>query len=678
MTKASANRAARNENSVLLARRSLLIACLLALMGSTFTLHHIVFDSGTRSEIILVSSSVLFEVASLLLLLTLQHIRSEIIATFATAYFGVYLCAGCLLSVVQGQQIAHLAVYLVWFFPLLIFNRIVNTQAVAVAFGRTLLAGPPLLLIGLWPRLEMLLGPQQHFYLINFALSFLTVGIVLNLVTRYKDAYVAELASADVLRAEAAITERLAFFDPLTELPNRFFLRNKLSEALERTDARGMGALLLLDLDNFKVLNDTLGHDIGDLLLKEVANRLQSYAVEGCTLVRLGGDEFVLLLEGLDPFGEHANSAVLAICGRIIGEFVAPYRVGEYDCSTSPSIGVAFFSAASDSPDDLLKRADLALYEAKAQGRNCACFFRPEMQTALDARAMLEADLRRALQNGEFHLVYQPQVNQRGAIFGVEALLRWQHPTRGLISPLEFIPIAEESGAILNIGRWVLETSCAQLSAWSAGPYTRDITISVNVSMRQLLDVHFVTTVMTILESTKIDPRRLKLEMTESAVMEMVEESVAKMSELNRLGVSFSLDDFGTGYSSLAHLKRLPLDQIKIDRSFVRDVLTDVTDASIARTIVSLADNLNLSVVAEGVETEGQRDFLVHQGCYAFQGFFFSRPLAADQVEAFAAESVRHFPGPLHHAHPGARRQACDRSNYEPTQLSDGEMMARI
>ncbi|WP_295850738.1 EAL domain-containing protein [uncultured Xylophilus sp.] len=421
--------------------------------------------------------------------------------------------------------------------------------------------------------------------------------------------------------------ERLAFYDALTGLPNRRLLLDRLTAALARCRDRGQrGALLFIDLDNFKDLNDTMGHDVGDSLLERVANRLVTCVKSGDTVARLGGDEFVVMLESLP--GDEATAVRDA---RIVGERVLsvlnhPYLLDGYQHHSTPSLGIAVFDGQIRSVDELLKRADLAMYQAKAAGRNTLCFFHPEMQQAVIRRSALEADLRTALDNAELVLYYQPVVDHQAQLTGAEALLRWRHPQRGMVSPGEFIPLAEQTGLILGIGQWVIETACAQLVQWAAEPETRDLTIAVNVSARQFRQLDFAPQVVSILERTGARGDRLKIELTESLLLNDVEDIIAKMGALRARGVGFSLDDFGTGYSSLSYLKRLPLDQLKIDQSFVRDVLTDPNDAAIVRTILALAESLDLAVVAEGVETIGQLDFLTESGCRAFQGYLFGRP----------------------------------------------------
>ena len=428
--------------------------------------------------------------------------------------------------------------------------------------------------------------------------------------------------------------ERLAFYDALTGLPNRRLLVDRLQHAtLAVARARNQGALLFIDLDNFKDLNDTLGHDTGDQLLLQVASRLKDCVRESDTVARFGGDEFVVLVQGLSADTAQASAEAALVASHIATTLGKPYALGDLSHHSTPSIGIALFGQQACTVDELLKHADLAMYQAKAAGRNTQRFFDPDMQIAASHRAALEADLRRGLHDKELVLFYQPIVDGKGRLQGAEALVRWRHPRRGMVSPAEFIPLAEQTGLILPLGQWVLEAACAQLVAWSRSVLTRDFFLSVNVSVRQFRQPDFVECVLGALDATGANPERLKLELTESLLMADVEDIIARMEHLRRYGVGFSLDDFGTGYSSLSYLKRLPLDQLKIDQGFVRDLQTDPNDAAIVRTILALADSLDLDVVAEGVETTGQLDFLQRHGCNAFQGYLFGRPMPAEMLE---------------------------------------------
>lgn len=440
-------------------------------------------------------------------------------------------------------------------------------------------------------------------------------------------------------RAEAQIWN-LAYFDALTRLPNRRLLMDRLSQALNSSDrSQEFGALLILDLDHFKTLNDTQGHDVGDRLLVEVARRLTASVRQHDTVCRLGGDEFVVMLEELGQDAQHAATQAEVIAEKVRFALNQPYSLtgSEAGFHSTTSIGLTLFHAHDDSVDMLLKQADVALYQAKDAGRNLVRFFNPAMQAAIDSRMAMEAALRQALDRDEFRLYYQPQIDQDGGLIGAEALLRWLPPDRGPVSPADFIPLAEETGLILSIGQWVLDTACAQLKTWETDPRTRSLQMSVNVSARQFHQADFVATVQRSLVASGIDPTRLKLELTESVVLENIDIVISRMRQLNALGVRFCLDDFGTGYSSLSYLKRLPLDQVKIDQSFVRDVTDDENDAAIVRAIMAMSRSLGLQVIAEGVETQAQRDFLLQNDCRAYQGFLFCRPIPIDEWEGLAA-----------------------------------------
>jgi diguanylate cyclase (GGDEF)-like protein/PAS domain S-box-containing protein len=429
--------------------------------------------------------------------------------------------------------------------------------------------------------------------------------------------------------------EYLAYYDVLTQLPNRQMLMDRLQQALERCAQRPCtNALLFIDLDNFKSLNDTLGHAVGDQMLQQVAQRLGGCVSQHDTVSRFGGDEYVVLLEGMSADREEAFARAASLGERMLAALRQPYRLGKYCHHSTASIGMVLFSDASDDIGELLKRADLAMYEAKAAGRNALRLFNPGMQAALSARMALENDLRQALHSCEskFSLHYQPQIDRHGQVTGVEALVRWRHPVRGVVSPVEFIPLAEETGMVLALGRWVLKRACDQLLAWAAIPATARIEVAVNVSARQFHHPQFVAEVLELVAAAGIDPRLLRLELTETSVLQNVDETIERMNVLKTHGVSFALDDFGTGYSSLAYLKQLPLDMLKIDRSFVLDLLTNQNDAVIARTIIALGRSLGLRVLAEGVETVPQRDFLFEHGCDAYQGFLYARALTADAV----------------------------------------------
>jgi diguanylate cyclase (GGDEF)-like protein/PAS domain S-box-containing protein len=446
-------------------------------------------------------------------------------------------------------------------------------------------------------------------------------------------------------RAETEI-EQLAFYDSLTQLPNRRFLLGRLQAAVTAS-ARTLrhGAILFIDLDHFKTLNDTQGHFVGDLLLQQVARRLSACVREGDTVARLGGDEFVVMLADLSKHPIEASTQTQKVGEKLLKTLNEPYLLAGSEYRISGSIGTTLFNGDQESLENLLKRADLAVYCAKTAGRNRLRFFDPEMQTAATTRAVLDADLRRALKERQLVLFYQPQVDGDGRLTGAEALVRWQHPTRGLVSPAEFIPFAEESGLIEFVGQWVLETACAQLVAWSANLATAHLRLAINVSAHEFCHTEFVSRLLTAIDRFGIDPRKLILELTESAMFTTVDETLAKMSALKTRGVCFSIDDFGIGYSSLSYLKNMLLDQLKLDRSFVADVLTNPNDAAIARTIIALGESLGVDVIAEGVETEGQRRFLALHGCHAYQGFLFGRPEPIEELLRMAhAERCRERP----------------------------------
>ncbi len=442
------------------------------------------------------------------------------------------------------------------------------------------------------------------------------------------------------LEAEAEI-KHLAFYDPLTGLPNRRLLHDRLKQALvssARSDRQG--ALLFMDLDNFKTLNDTLGHNIGDLMLQQVAQRLETCVREGDTVARIGDDEFVVILEDLSEYPIQAAAQTESIADKILATFQKPYHLGSHEYHCTASIGASIFSNRRHNTDELLRQADIAMCQAKTSGRNALRFFDPEMQNVVNIRASLERELRIALAENQFELYYQPQVDQNHRVIGTEVLIRWQHPLRGLVSPAEFITLAEENGLILPIGQWVLETAYLQLKAWQQDTLTCDLVLSVNVSAKQFHQADFATQVQVAIQRHAINPTRLKLELTESMLLEEINGTIETMRILKETGVQFSLDDFGTGYSSLQYLKLLPLDQLKIDQAFVRDIVTDNNDRTIVRTIIAMAQSLNLSVIAEGVETEQQRQLLLNKGCTYYQGYLFGKPAPIEQFEALLQQEA--------------------------------------
>ncbi|MGR8931141.1 MAG: EAL domain-containing protein, partial [Gammaproteobacteria bacterium] len=434
-------------------------------------------------------------------------------------------------------------------------------------------------------------------------------------------------------RDEASI-RNLAFYDPLTQLPNRRLLFDRLQQTLnECSRTRHHGALLFFDLDNFKSLNDTLGHDKGDRLLQLVAERLTSSTRKVDIVSRLGGDEFVVVLKDLSEDPLDAPFQAESICQKILGALNRPYPLDDNDYCSTASIGVTLFAEGHISAEELMKQADIAMYQAKQAGSNTFRFFEPQMQAAVEARSQLETDLRKAVANRQLCLYYQMQVDESGRIDGAEVLLRWPHPLRGMISPAEFIPLAEDTGLIVPLGLWVLESACRQLCHWRQQPGRQHLQLSVNVSARQFRQPDFCQQVTDVLKETGASPSRLKLELTESVVLDDIEFTVKKMKALKQLGLQISMDDFGTGYSSLSCLKKLPIDQLKIDQSFVRNIATDPDDAIIVQTIIAMAHNLGMEVIAEGVETEQQRRFLNQHNCKHFQGYLFSKPLPIDQFE---------------------------------------------
>ncbi len=427
--------------------------------------------------------------------------------------------------------------------------------------------------------------------------------------------------------------------DQLTGLPTRKLLMDRLKQVKGRSARSGNYAgLMVVDLDKFKSLNDTYGHDVGDALLREVAQRLSASVREGDTVARLGGDEFVVVVVDIGNDEKEAGTALEVVGTKILGVLTQPYHLGNVTHTSTASVGMTLFKGDGAPAEDLLKQADLAMYKSKDSGRNVCRFFDARMEEKVQERATLEKELREALVANQFQLHYQPHIGPDGELTGAEALVRWKHPRRGLVPPNEFIPIAEETGLIVPLGRWVLETACKQLAQWSSRPQTAMLRLAVNVSAREFQQPDFVEKVVSILQDTAVDPSRLTLELTESLLVHNVDDVIGKMSELKLEGVSFALDDFGIGYSSLYFLKRLPLDQLKIDRSFVRHVLTDPNDAAIANMIVALGQTLGLEVIAEGVETAEQRDFLASSGCLHYQGYFFSRPLPLERFEQFAID----------------------------------------
>ena len=453
--------------------------------------------------------------------------------------------------------------------------------------------------------------------------------------------YIAAFTDVSERKQNEARIRQLAFYDPLTQLPNRRLLMDRLNHAIISTMRHNThGAVLFIDLDNFKILNDTKGHHIGDQLLLHVAERLKACVRAEDTVSRLGGDEFLVMLENLSPEAGEAAREVERVAEKVRLSLSQPYffqdrqkSVDPCEFHSTPSIGICLFRGCTVPVDEILKRADMAMYQAKDAGCNTYRFFDPAMQAALESHTALEASLRQALLAQQFEVHYQAQVDSNQRIWGAEALLRWKHPVRGMVSPAEFIPVAETTHLILPIGHWVLLTVCRQIKVWEKQADKAHLRVAVNVSARQFSQQDFVREVREVVEITGIDPSRLKLELTESLLLDNVNDAVDKMRALKAIGIGFSLDDFGTGHSSLAYLKRLPLEQLKIDQSFVRDITSDPDDAVIVQAIIGIARHLSLNIIAEGVETSDQCSFLETHGCHTFQGYLFSRPLPLDAFE---------------------------------------------
>jgi diguanylate cyclase (GGDEF)-like protein len=448
----------------------------------------------------------------------------------------------------------------------------------------------------------------------------------------------AGLASLAVVRRRSETQiERLAFYDMLTDLPNRRLLLDRLEREIASASRHGnYGAVLYIDLDNFKTLNDSMGHFVGDRLLIQVAGRLRDCIRREDTAARLGGDEFVIMLREEERDMERLSDRVMVLARRIQGALTRPYDLNGYIHHITPSIGVTFFSREVSSPDEVLKQADTAMYSAKAKGRNTICFYHPDMQKHVDERLRLERDLRIALESRQFRLVFQPQYDRNLKIVGAEALIRWIHPERGVIPPDAFIPVAEENRMIIPIGEWLLEQACQRLGQWTGIDH-----VSVNISPVQLQSPDFASKVGRILKANPGSRGRLMLEMTESIMIGDVPATAAILRELRDLGVGISIDDFGKGYSSLAYLKILPLAELKVDRTFVNDISDDPGGNVIVETIIAMAQHLKLRVIAEGVETKQQLNFLLEQGCTGFQGYYFSQPLNPEDLTQLLAEPGR-------------------------------------
>ena len=489
-------------------------------------------------------------------------------------------------------------------------------------YGFTMAAMAAMLQIGLEP------GATRAIMLMNSLIASVLSVVLASIIFH-------QYARGLLLQRELSV---LASLDPLTQLPNRREVALRIDQALARRARTGQyGALLFIDLDHFKTINDTRGHQVGDWLLKHVAQRLAASVRLTDTVARLGGDEFLVLLDDLTSDLPTASAQAETVARKCMEALNQSYPLDGTDLRSSPSIGIAMIHAPGITTNELMRQADLAMYQAKDAGRNTLRFYDHSIQARLLEKAELENDLRKALGGDQLCLYFQPQVRADGSILGAEALLRWKHPTRGFIPPAHFIPVAESTGLMDRLGTWVLRQSCQTLHSWSQQPQCQHLTLAVNVSALQFSQPHFVDTVLGALASLKDAAPRLKLELTESMLVTDIDEVIAKMAILHHHGVQFSLDDFGTGYSSLSYIKRLPLDQLKIDQSFVRDVMDDSNDAAIVRVIVGLSKSLGLGVIAEGVETEVQRDFLLQAGCGHFQGYFYGRPMPLEAFEALLA-----------------------------------------
>ena len=474
--------------------------------------------------------------------------------------------------------------------------------------------------------LEVILQNSQNQFSMEFTIQCI----------RFSEQDYCVILGKDISERKAAELKiyTLAFFDSLTHLPNRQLLHDRISQAIAQSQRhQKYGALMMIDLDNFKALNDTKGHHVGDELLKQVAVRMQETLRSCDTLGRIGGDEFIVLLEGLST--DKADAAIESehFAKRIKNIINQPYLLLGYEHTCSPSIGVVLFVGSEYSKETLLKQADIAMYQSKKQGRNRISFYDPMMQEGLEQKMTMEHELRIAIKKEQLVLFYQPQVNLEGHIVGVEALVRWNHPQKGLIPPNAFIPLAEETGLIVSLGNWVMQTACEQLVTWLRLYPQIPLHMSINVSVKQFQEPHFYNTVEVVIQQTGIRAHSVKLELTESLIVENVLETIAKIKSLRSLGMNFSLDDFGTGYSSLSYLKRLPLDELKIDQSFVHDIILDNNDAMIVKTIIEMAHNFDLDVIAEGVEDEEQFKFLHKNGCALFQGYLFGKPMPAAEIE---------------------------------------------
>ena len=447
--------------------------------------------------------------------------------------------------------------------------------------------------------------------------------------------YVATMSDISERKAAEQEIHQLAFYDPLTGFANRRLFIDRIGTALKELNRhQRCGALILIDIDNFNHVNDTLGHHAGDQLLQSISRRFGRMLRDTDTLARLGSDEFAVLIEGIDGSPRQTQQLAKHIAYKLLVALDEPISVGEESALVTASVGITIIADSQRSADDYLQQGDMALSQAKASGRRAVRFFDPSMQAKLLAKVKLESELRQALEHQQWRLHYQPQVDRRGRLIGVEALLRWQHPERGLVSPGEFIPLLESTGLINDVGEWVLEEACQQLAQWAGSPLLDRLTISVNISPLQFRENNFLQRVEQVFQRTQAPLEQLKLEVTETLFVEARDDARDKMLSLKALGVRFSLDDFGTGYSSLAYLAQLPLDQLKIDQSFVQQVLESKANAAIVESTIALAKSLSLDVIAEGVEVEAQQAWLMAHGCHAFQGYLFGRPVSVNDIEA--------------------------------------------
>lgn len=463
------------------------------------------------------------------------------------------------------------------------------------------------------------------------------------LLCRHHDQYTSQLIE-DRQRADKR-ADFLGLHDALTKLPNRTLLLDRIQQTMAMATRHGeYGALLTLNIDHFKQLNDIYGYETCDQILIETARRLETCIREGDTVARFGGDEFMLLIWPLSTMQQEAAFQAEVIAQKVHQALLMPYRLDSRGLLATFCIGISLFRAHGDSLENLLKNAETSLYQAKAAGRNIISFYDPSMQAIIMERLELESDLLKAIHHNEFELYYQLQANDRNQITGAEALLRWQHPQRGLISPALFIPLAEETGAIVEIGDWIIDTACRQLQAWQGTPNMSDLQLAVNVSAIQFQQNDFTDKASKIINQYAGVASLLKLELTESVMLGNAEDVIQKIQTLKNLGIRFSMDDFGTGYSSLAYLKRLPIDQLKIDQSFVRDISIDPNAAVITKTIIGMAQTLGFEVIAEGVETPEQLTLLKQFGCQHYQGYLLSPPVTLSEYETLVRNNAFALP----------------------------------